>query len=203
MIVEKAYVKDLNIVGGVRVGIEKKKVVATEDCIQAVMQLIAAGIYSNYPVVVLLTDLGGHWQFFWFQIGYIVSCTLDLRRGITLLEAIVGVGKSVVSAGTPNDDPNLTRCTFSEAILQEEKRGEIVRDVSKTVEVETLLKRQKVNLLQTLLPDDVIADMRDVYDVMPQAEIRRWEMEKVLELAVKTPAIQSMLRSSRWNDVYA
>lgn len=110
------------------------------------------------------------------------------------METIVGAGGgSAVSAGTPNDDPNLTRCTFSEAILQEEERGEVARDVSQTGEVEALLKRQKANLLQTLLLDDVVADMRDVYNVMSQAEIQSWEMEKVLELAAKPPAIQSML----------
>lgn len=50
MIVEKAYVKDLNTAGGVRVGIEMKKVVVKPGS-------HAAGVYSNYPVVVLLTDL--------------------------------------------------------------------------------------------------------------------------------------------------
>lgn len=202
LIVEKAYVKDLNIVAGVRVGIEKREVVSEEDCIQAVAQLIAADIYSNYSVIILLTDLRNHWQFFWFQVGYIASCTLDLRRGIKLLEAVVGTGGPTASTGTPHDDFNLTQCTFSEAISRGKKSKEMVGDISKTVGMDMLLKRQKVDLLQTLLPEDTIADMRDVYDVMSPAEVRKWEMEKILELAVKTPAIQSTLGSSGWKSMY-
>lgn len=64
IIVDTKYVKDLNIATGVRVGIKRKKSVPEKDCIQAIIELIAADIYSNYPVVIVLTDLRDHWQFF-------------------------------------------------------------------------------------------------------------------------------------------
>lgn len=89
IIVDKAYVEDSNTAAGVHVGMEMKKTVTENDCIQAIIELLAAGIFSNFPVVMVLTDLKQYWQFFWFSRGSVVSCKLDLRRAVTMLEGIL------------------------------------------------------------------------------------------------------------------
>lgn len=109
IIVDKAYVEDSNTTAGVRIGIEMKKTATEKDCIQAIIELLATEIFSDIPVVMVPTNLKQYWQFFWFSRGNVVSCKLDLRRAVTMLEGILRMD--------PTDQgPCSNRCTFQKAI---------------------------------------------------------------------------------------
>jgi len=43
----------------------KSKQVGGQDTRQATLELISANVFSNYGVVVLLTDLNEYWHFLW------------------------------------------------------------------------------------------------------------------------------------------
>ena len=73
-VVSKIYVDSWNTPSGIRVAIELKKNAAPEHVMQAVTQLLSATAKSNFKVVVLLTDLKDHFQFFWLHQNYIVDC---------------------------------------------------------------------------------------------------------------------------------
>lgn len=89
IIVDKVYVEDFSTAAGVYIGMKVKKTVTEKDCIQAIIELLAADIFSNFPVVMVLTDLKQYWQFFWFSRGNVVSCRLDLKRAIAMLGGIL------------------------------------------------------------------------------------------------------------------
>ena len=117
-IVDSKNVISGNIIGGIRVGIETKKMVKNTDAMQVIAELIMANVFLVwYPVVILLTDLRQHWQFFWLQTKTVVDCVFDLKEGITLLETIVQQPYPFVSQPTPNA-PYLQRCNFTTAISQ-------------------------------------------------------------------------------------
>ncbi|GMF59890.1 unnamed protein product [Phytophthora fragariaefolia] len=56
---------DLGILPDVRLLIEVKRKVKERDISQALSELIALDVLVDEPVMALLTDLTGHWQFFW------------------------------------------------------------------------------------------------------------------------------------------
>jgi len=51
------YVRDFNAHGGMQLAIELKKEVKEADCRREITELIATNAFSNYSIVVLLTDL--------------------------------------------------------------------------------------------------------------------------------------------------
>jgi len=55
---------------------------------QAVLELMSA-IYLQYPVAIILTDLGKHWQFFWLQQSKVITCIFSLKQAKTVIEQIV------------------------------------------------------------------------------------------------------------------
>lgn len=57
IIVDKVYVEDFNTAAGVYIGMKVKKTVTEKDCIHAIIEPLAADIFSNFPVVMVLTDL--------------------------------------------------------------------------------------------------------------------------------------------------
>ena len=61
LIVDSEYVRDMNMLGGILVAIKTKESVGSGDATQAALELISASTYSNYPVIVLLTDLNKVW----------------------------------------------------------------------------------------------------------------------------------------------
>ena len=83
--------------GGVFMGIEVKKYVERRNDMQAVVELVLADIPSEYPVIMLLTNLGSVWRYFWFQKGIIASCQLDLPRGIAFLNSLANEKFSTTS----------------------------------------------------------------------------------------------------------
>ncbi|RUP47903.1 hypothetical protein BC936DRAFT_145196 [Jimgerdemannia flammicorona] len=78
-----------NVAGGLLVGMELKSYITPKGIIQAIVKLLVANIHSVHAVVMILTDLGSKWQFFWLEKGTVVDCRLDLPQAITLLESIL------------------------------------------------------------------------------------------------------------------
>lgn len=66
-VVEKMYVASDNVSSGIRVAIKLKKTPAGKHVMQAVTELLCATAKSNFTVVVVLTDLGEYFQFFWLR----------------------------------------------------------------------------------------------------------------------------------------
>ncbi|RUS22568.1 hypothetical protein BC937DRAFT_88444 [Endogone sp. FLAS-F59071] len=200
-IVDSKNVKSGNIAGGIRVGIETKKTVKKADAMQVITELITANIFSEYPVVMLLTNLKEHWQFFWLERGCVVDCVFDLKESITLLETIVQQPLPPVGQLTP-DAPYLRRCDFKTAISQAMESDGALPEDTEVEGLERLLRRPKVDIMG-LLPEDDVADMRDVFDVMTPNEIREWQMRRVLDFAMQTPAVQSSMSNEDWHSIYA
>ncbi|KAF8447030.1 hypothetical protein BGX38DRAFT_1142980 [Terfezia claveryi] len=63
VIVQDIYAKALHMRAGIQMTIELKKELHEADRRQAVMQLIAASSFSQFPVTSVLTDLRQNWQF--------------------------------------------------------------------------------------------------------------------------------------------
>jgi len=200
-IVDRKYVRSRNTAGGIRVGLELKKTVEESNVMQAIVELIVASIYSEYSVVMVLTDLGEDWQFFWLERGCVVDCVFDLKESITLLERIVQqprppVGQSISGA------PYLQRCNFRTAISQASESDDAIPEDTEFEGLERLLQRPKVDIM-SMLPEDDVADMRDVFDVMTPKEIREWQLRRVLDFAMQTPAMQSSMKAEDWRSIYA
>ncbi|KAF8425345.1 hypothetical protein BGX38DRAFT_1237047 [Terfezia claveryi] len=186
--------------GGVFMGIEVKKNVEPRNDMQAVVELVLADIPSEYPVIMLLTDLGSIWRYFWFQMDTIASCQLDLPRGIAFFDLIANEFKSSttsIPATLTSTSPH-NRCKFRYAI----ERGNDVHETTTPSEgIENVLKRPKIDWM-TILPESDVADMRHVFDVMSPREVVEWKSRKAVEFLMKTPALQSTVRGADWELMY-
>ncbi|RUS15863.1 hypothetical protein BC937DRAFT_91881 [Endogone sp. FLAS-F59071] len=138
-------------------------------------------------MVMLLMNLKEHWQFFWLETKLVV----DLKEGITLLETIVQLPKPPVGQPTP-DAPYLQRCDFVTTISQARESDDTLPEDTEVEGLKRLLQRPKVGIMG-LLPKDDVADMHDVFDVMTPKEIHEWQMRRVLDFAMQTPAVQSSM----------
>ncbi|GJJ77556.1 hypothetical protein EMPS_09915 [Entomortierella parvispora] len=119
-LMEKAFVNDRNYASGLQIGVELKKSVGETNTMQAILQLLAASLSSNYCPVIILTDLMDCWSFFWLEPRAIKSCTLGLLDGVALLEAIAREPRSTALAipaipATPNT-PYRRRCQYADAV---------------------------------------------------------------------------------------
>ncbi|RUS26986.1 hypothetical protein BC938DRAFT_483861 [Jimgerdemannia flammicorona] len=146
-VVPNENIDTLNVAGGLVIGFEMKKRPTEKDIIQTSVELLAASVHSVYSVVMILTDLGPNWHFFWLEKGAIVQCKFDLPGGITFFE-------SIAHDIRPRIDP------------------------------------------MDLVPEDDVADMRDVFDVMTPEEIRRTKVKRVLEYVMQSPALESIMNVS-------
>ncbi|CAG8610625.1 6669_t:CDS:2, partial [Paraglomus brasilianum] len=168
-VVDKKNIRSGNVAGGLRIGIEvKKSVEASTHSIQAVMELVTANIYSEYPVTIVLTDLAKHWQFFWLEKGMIMDCTFSIAEAKTLLETMIAeLGMTTtVDAASRSDFPFTKRCNLRAAI----GGSDIEPNSSEIQGIERVLNRPKIDPLD-LLPEDDVASMRDVFDVMDENEV--------------------------------
>lgn len=66
---------------------------------QAIAKLVVVSIASKYRVVILLTDLKSHWQFFWLVPAVVMSCKLDRPSAVPLLEILVSDTNTTVPSG--------------------------------------------------------------------------------------------------------
>lgn len=204
-VVDKSHIKSSNIVGGIRVGIELKKKIKRADHMQAITKLMLTSLYSKYPVVMLLTDLREHWQFFWLEVGGIVDCVFDLKSGITLLETFIHNPNPNQSTG--QSAPYLSRCNYRTAIIQQPNDALPLPQDSQPQDsevdvLERILKRPKLNIMD-LLPKSDAADMRDVFDVMTPEEIQEWQLKHLPGFLKQTPAFQSCVNEDYWHSMVA
>jgi hypothetical protein len=203
-IVDNGYAKTGYIAGGLLVGIEVKKKVETKHDMQTIVELLLANVVSQYPVIMLLTDLGSNWRYFWLQKGTIAYDALDLSPGAALLQLIASElkplpsGEPAISASTFSDCPYRNRCRFRAAISP---KNDVHETATLSDGLEMLLKRPKIDPM-TFLPEDDIADMRQVFDVMTPREVVEWKSRKVLEFFMKTPAFQSSVVGNDWERTY-
>ena len=80
-IVDVDYARLGYIAGGLLVGIELQKSLKLNHEMQAIIELILAkNIPSEHPVMLLLTNLGGIWHYYWLQKGTIAYNEFDLRH---------------------------------------------------------------------------------------------------------------------------
>ncbi|KAF8448434.1 hypothetical protein BGX38DRAFT_1188964 [Terfezia claveryi] len=189
--------------GGVFMGIEVKKNVEPRNDMQAVVELVLADIPSEYPVIMLLTDLGSIWRYFWFQMGIIASCQFDLPRGIAFLGLLANEFKSSTTSipampASASASPH-NRCKFRYAI---ERDNDVHETTTPSEGIEYVLKRPKIDWM-TILPESDVADMRQVFDVMSPSEVLEWKSRKVVDFLIKTPALQSTVRGTDWELMYA
>jgi hypothetical protein len=204
-IVDNGYAQTGYILGGLLVGIEVKKTVKTKDDMQTVLELLLANVVSQYPVIMLLTDLGSNWRYFWLEKGTIAYNAFELNHGVALLGLIASEltalqsGEPATSAITSSDSPYRNRCRFRAAISP---NNDVHVTTTPSYGLEMLLKRPKIDPMM-FLPEDDIADMRQVFDVMTPSEVVEWKSRKVLEFFVKTPAFQSSVVGNDWERMYA
>ena len=62
------------------------------------------------------------------------------------------------------------------------------------------MKRPKIDPFDPL-PENDIAPMQDVFDVMEEDEIHSWKLKKVLDFVSCTPAFQSSLLGENWRSI--
>lgn len=114
VVADKPYIDCRNVPSGMRIVIElKKSVGGMSPVVQATAKLLAASAVSNFPVVVLLTDLKNHWQFAWSTKREVVDCTFGRLKGSVLLK-ILATGPATPA---PEDQvtppaPYEKRCTL-------------------------------------------------------------------------------------------
>jgi hypothetical protein len=203
-IVDIRYVKKgASIAPGLLVGIEVKKEVEAKHHMQATIELLLANVVSQYPVIMLLTDLRNNWTYFWLQKGTVAYDVLELSRGVALLGLITSElkpsssGELVLFASTSSDAPYRNRCSFLAATSPDD-----VHETTTPSDGLEILKRPKIDPM-TFLPEDDIADMRQVFDVMSPSEVYEWKSRKVLEYFMQTPAYQSSVVGNDWEGMYA
>jgi hypothetical protein len=79
-----------NILGGLWLGLELKKKITESQVSQVITQLLVANYYANQPAMMVLTDLGSKWRFYWMVPGLkIVECELDLPGAINAIETVL------------------------------------------------------------------------------------------------------------------
>ena len=120
---------------------------------QAILELILTNP-SEYPVVMVLTDLGNTWRFFWLERRQVVSSNFDLHHGVSLLQFIVFPARLL--------HPPL-RILYIEidAVFETLSRTKVTQHVR----LQQRLRGIEIDVMD-MLPKDDVADMHDVYDVM-------------------------------------
>jgi hypothetical protein len=80
---------------------------------QTVLELLLANVVSQYPVIMLLTDLGSNWRYFWLEKGTIAYNAFELNHGVALLGLITSELNALQSG-----EPATTAITSSDSQLQ-------------------------------------------------------------------------------------
>ncbi|RPB29607.1 hypothetical protein L211DRAFT_832313 [Terfezia boudieri ATCC MYA-4762] len=179
------YVRDFNAHSGMQLAIELKKEIKEADCRQAIMELIATNAFSNYPVVVLLTDLKGLWQFSWFNTASegIESVTFGLHCGVALMEYILhGRG----------DGPYINRCRLKDFFREGGSQGvpaESTPGQGSMLEQQGFFK--KVDPFD-LVPRPEVANMEEFFDEMSEVEVKKWKFQHVMNHISEAPGWKSM-----------
>lgn len=185
VIAKKIYADGYNLARGIQVVFELKKKVQDVHIPQAVGQLLTANIRSNEAVYVVLTDLNDVWVFFWLE-SQEHNNTIITQFTVCRSDAITIIEKTFENE---SNFPLHLRTTYNlpgyapvggvateEAATEEAAIEEV--GIEEKNELELFLTRSKVQLEF----EDDVANMKDVYDVMSEEEIRDWKIRRALRL---------------------
>ncbi|KAF8416587.1 hypothetical protein EV426DRAFT_721711 [Tirmania nivea] len=152
VILQNAYVRSSNLLGGMQVVVELKKQVGDQDTRQATLELISANVFSNYGVMVLLTDLNEHWHFLWLtKETRIEEIVLGLHCSVALLEDILhGRGSE--------EKPYSTRCNMED------------------IAAATTTTESKVDPFDCV-PKPEVGNMEDFFNEMSEFEVKKWKLK--------------------------
>lgn len=91
LVVDRDYVRNNFVSRGILIVFSFKKAVDSSHAThQAVIQHVLADIHSNYTILTILTDLGHHWQCFWFiDNRTIMSTVLSLEEAFHWIRDVV------------------------------------------------------------------------------------------------------------------
>ncbi|RPB23234.1 hypothetical protein L211DRAFT_279841 [Terfezia boudieri ATCC MYA-4762] len=184
VILQNVYIRSRNILGGMQVIVELKKQVGDQDTRQVTLELISANVFSNYGVVVLLTDLNEYWHFLWLtKETRIEEIVLGLHCGVALLEDILhGRGSE--------EKPYCTRCnmegiaaatTTTESVLQPTPVQNPMPG-----QRSTLLPLQRVDPFECV-PKPEVGNMEDFFDEMTEFEVKKWKHKHVMDHISQAP----------------
>lgn len=179
--VPQIYVDTQNLTSGVLVAVELQKNVKG-GVNQAVLELLAASQVSNFPVVVLLTNLNMNWHFFWLGKNNVEAAVFQFQSGITVLEDILhDQGKG----------PYSSRYTWLQFLSyktgKEVPARQPLQQALAPQGVDRILSRPKIYPYDRLSKPD-IANMEDVFDEMDQEEIKEWKVQYLVRRYQETPA---------------
>ena len=197
VVADKPYIDCRNVPSGMRIVIElKKSVEGMSPIVQAAAELLVASAVSNFPVVVLLTDLKNHWQFAWLTKREVIDCTFGCLKGSVLLKILTtGPTTPALEDQVTPPAPYEMRCTLRSIYGYKDSNH-------KASVLESILNRPKVGLMD-ILPQGDVGNMAEVFDVMTEAEVADWVRRAAQRYLVNTPAGQSSITTrDDWNSMY-
>ena len=103
LVMDESFYSVLDYRSGIRDGFELKKTVQDLDVNQAIAELIATNILSNYAVFLVLTDLNNTWIFYW----------LSDNRTIMMFRAVNSSNALDIIERALTEDPTSTATTTS------------------------------------------------------------------------------------------
>ncbi|KAF8419754.1 hypothetical protein EV426DRAFT_644762 [Tirmania nivea] len=162
------YIRAHNIAGGIQVAIELRGQIDESSCKQAVLQLLAASALSNYPVMVLLTDLREYWHFLWLVMEGIQEISLGLHCGVALMN-------DILNGGGGERRPYFNRCRMKDIAA-----ANGLRPAATTQKPEQGQKSLQ-NGLFDLIPKPDTANMEEFFDEMPEDEVKKWKLKYVMD----------------------
>ena len=109
-------------------GIDVKKKVESRHNNQAILKMLLVNVASQYPVIMLLTDLRYVWRYFWLRKGTIAFKQFDLAHGIAFMDYIAGsptsgsptIDVSAMLEITSSHAPALGACNLQAAISDDD-----------------------------------------------------------------------------------
>ena len=192
IIFPKKYEDNINLRGGIQIMIElKNKKPSEADRRQAVLQLITASFCSNYPVVVILTNLNEFWQFIWFSKSGIDETSLGPSYALTMIQSILNEEETC---------PLYGRYTLKQYLAERQGMKVVPPGMKVTTQVsespitedEFLLRlRTKVDPYD-FIPRPDVGNMEDFFGEMSDPEVAQYKLTKTMEYLTSTPTWQAM-----------
>lgn len=182
IIADKLFAKVHDMRNGIHVGFEIKKKIQDSHIHQAIGELIIANIISQFPVLIVLTDLMNEWIFFWLSNDKkVMQCPAALLHAINIIETalVKDTGGSIGDATVTN--PIATRINFRN--LRDNLQGNLQHENEEKDGLEQLLTRPKVDFKF----EDDVANMNDVIEVTTEEEMLRWKVRQILRRLEETP----------------
>ena len=101
LVMDESFYSVLDYRSGIRAGFELKKMVQDLDVNQAIAELIATNILSNYAVFLVLTDLNNSWIYYWLS----SDSTIMMFRAVNSSNALDIIERALT------EDPTSTATT--------------------------------------------------------------------------------------------